>query len=51
MAGISSVQNFAPSVRTTTESKVDMQQIVSTGAQKAKSAPVLRGEPEVSYNW
>lgn len=46
MAGISSVQNFAPSVRTTTESKVDMQQIVSTGAQKATR---VAGQSEENY--
>ena len=46
MAGISSVQNFAPSVRTTTESKVDMQQIVSTGAQKATR---VAGQSEDNY--
>ena len=46
MAGISSVQNFAPSVRNTTESKVDMQQIVSTGAQKATR---VAGQSEENY--
>lgn len=46
MAGISSVQNFAPSIRTTTESKVDMQQIVSTGAQKATR---VAGQSEDNY--
>ena len=46
MAGISSVQNFAPSVRTTTESKVDLQQIVSTGAQKATR---VAGQSEDNY--
>lgn len=46
MAGISSVQNFAPNVRTTTESKVDMQQIVSTGAQKATR---VAGQSEENY--
>lgn len=46
MAGISSVQNFVPSVRNTTESKVDMQQIVSTGAQKATR---VAGQSEENY--
>ena len=46
MAGISSVQNFAPSVRNTTESKVDMQQIVSTGAQKVTR---VAGQSEDNY--
>lgn len=46
MAGISSVQNFVPSVRNTTESKVDMQQIVSTGAQKVTR---VAGQSEDNY--
>lgn len=34
MAGIDALQNLAPSLRVTQESKVDMQRIVSTGEQK-----------------